>query len=167
MSKRNYSTHIVARNDRMAFLIAAVTAHVPNHRQKYHNYYGAYSNKCRGLKRKQEQAKQVNEEIIIQEPTADQKAYQKTWAMLLRKVFEVDPLVCPKCQSPMKVISVITDGAVIRKILDHLGLWEGYTADTALQNARASPVKSDPAENNNVTNEPFDDGWGTNLKTGS
>ena len=79
--------------------------------------------------------------------------------MLLRKVFEVNPLICPRCQSPMKVIAVINDGAVIKKILDHLSLWEGYTAESTMENAQASPVKEDPEENNYVEYEPFDDGW--------
>ncbi len=34
--------------------------------------------------------------------------------------YEVDPLVCPKCGSQMKVIAFITEPRVIRRILDHL-----------------------------------------------
>ena len=36
----------------------------------------------------------------------------------------MDPLTCPKCSGKMKVISVIEDQDVIKKILKHLGLWE-------------------------------------------
>jgi hypothetical protein len=36
----------------------------------------------------------------------------------------VDPLTCPKCSGAMKVISVIEDQEVIKKILKHLGLWQ-------------------------------------------
>jgi len=39
-------------------------------------------------------------------------------------VYEVDPLTCPKCSGKMKVISVIEDEEIIKKILKHLGLWE-------------------------------------------
>jgi len=39
------------------------------------------------------------------------------------KVYEVDPLDCPRCKGPMRVIALIEDKAVIRKILTHLGLW--------------------------------------------
>jgi hypothetical protein len=35
------------------------------------------------------------------------------------KIYEVDPLVCPKCQGAMRVISSIEDPSVIRAILDH------------------------------------------------
>ncbi len=37
-----------------------------------------------------------------------------------RRVYEVDPLVCTRCGGEMRVISVILDPKVIRKILDHI-----------------------------------------------
>jgi hypothetical protein len=37
---------------------------------------------------------------------------------------ELDPLTCPKCNGPMRVISFIADPQVIKKVLKHLGLWE-------------------------------------------
>ena len=43
---------------------------------------------------------------------------------MIQKIYEVDPLTCPKCSGKMKVISVIEDEKVIKKILKHLGLWE-------------------------------------------
>jgi hypothetical protein len=38
----------------------------------------------------------------------------------LREVFEVDPLICSRCGAEMKVISVITEGAVIDQLLHHV-----------------------------------------------
>ena len=52
------------------------------------------------------------------------KESRKNWARLIQKIYEVDPLTCPKCSGKMKVISVIEDQDVIKKILKHLGLWE-------------------------------------------
>ena len=48
---------------------------------------------------------------------------RSTWARLSHKIYEVDPLECPRCKGPMRVIALIDDEAVIRKILTHLGLW--------------------------------------------
>ena len=48
---------------------------------------------------------------------------KSAWARLIHKVCEVDPLVCAKCGTPMHVITLIDDATVIRRILDHLGLW--------------------------------------------
>ena len=39
---------------------------------------------------------------------------------LLAKVYEIDPLVCPKCGCEMKIIAVIQDSVEIRDILTHL-----------------------------------------------
>ena len=45
------------------------------------------------------------------------------WARLIQKIYEVDPLTCPKCSRKLNVISVIEDEEVIKKILKHFGLW--------------------------------------------
>jgi hypothetical protein len=40
----------------------------------------------------------------------------------IKKVWEVDPLICPKGVGEMKIISFITESDVARKILAHLEL---------------------------------------------
>jgi hypothetical protein len=84
-------------------------------------YYGFYSNVSRGKRKKQDQ-----DELIpsILEPAGSSKEYRKNWARLIQKIYEVDPLTCPKCSGAMRVISVIEDEEVIKKILKHLGLWD-------------------------------------------
>jgi hypothetical protein len=44
------------------------------------------------------------------------------WATLLRRVFEADVTTCRDCGGPVELIAVITQPAVIKKILDHLDL---------------------------------------------
>ena len=44
------------------------------------------------------------------------------WATLLRHVWGVDALACPRCDGRMRFIAVIRDRAVIERILLHLGL---------------------------------------------
>jgi len=41
---------------------------------------------------------------------------------MIRKVYEIDPLVCPECGGHMKIIAFIEDHAVIDKIIRHLKL---------------------------------------------
>jgi hypothetical protein len=45
--------------------------------------------------------------------------------MLIKRVYELDPLACPRCGGQMKVAAFIEppQGAVIEKILRHCGLW--------------------------------------------
>jgi hypothetical protein len=47
----------------------------------------------------------------------------KRWRDLILRVWHVDPLRCPVCNNHMRVIAVIDDPAVVRKIFRHLGLW--------------------------------------------
>lgn len=44
------------------------------------------------------------------------------WAVLIARIYEVFPLLCPKCGSQMRLIAFITEGTQIRKILDHIGV---------------------------------------------
>jgi len=44
----------------------------------------------------------------------------KGWAEMIRKVYEVNPLVCPKCGGQMKVVAFITNYMAADRIIDHL-----------------------------------------------
>jgi hypothetical protein len=44
------------------------------------------------------------------------------WASLLKRVFKVDVLACTRCDGRLSVIAYLTDRAVVRRILGHLGL---------------------------------------------
>ena len=46
-----------------------------------------------------------------------------TWAKLIRKVCEADPLTCPECQGKMRLTALIDDPHVVRRILEHLARW--------------------------------------------
>jgi len=82
-------------------------------------YYGYYSNVCRG-KRKETEGDGVP---CILEADKSPEEYRKNWARLIQKIYEVDPLTCPKCRGIMRIISFIEDREVIKAILKHLGLW--------------------------------------------
>jgi hypothetical protein len=108
-------------------------------------YYGHYSNVSRG-KRKQAGTDDVVPYIL--EPQGNSKAFRKSWARLIQKIYEVDPLVCPKCQGTMRIISFIEDPSVIRAILSYLGLW--------LARARPPPKIHDPPVCVHSTGGPID-----------
>ena len=44
------------------------------------------------------------------------------WAELMRRVFAVDVLECPRCSGPMRIVAAIHPPEAIREILDCLGL---------------------------------------------
>ncbi len=43
---------------------------------------------------------------------------------MAQKIYQVDPLRCPKCNGAMRIPTFIGDQEVIRKILRHLGIWK-------------------------------------------
>ena len=43
------------------------------------------------------------------------------WAMLLARLYESMPLVCPNCQADMRIIAFVTDGDSVHQILEYIG----------------------------------------------
>jgi hypothetical protein len=44
------------------------------------------------------------------------------WQQLIKRVFGLDPLRCPRCSATMVVVAFITDPPILSRILNHLGL---------------------------------------------
>ena len=84
-------------------------------------YYGFYSNNSCGLRKKADADDAVPALI---ESEVSSKEFRKNWARLIQKIYNVNPLVCSKCLGSMKIISFIDDSEIIKKILNHLGLWD-------------------------------------------
>ncbi len=77
-----------------------------------------YSNAHRGKKRKAE-VDPSHPPIIDEKETY---VPSKGWAEMIRKVYEIDPLLCPKCGGRMSIIAFIEDHTVIDRIINHLKL---------------------------------------------
>ena len=98
--------------------IARVTSHIPDKGQVMIRYYGLYANAHRGKVSKAGVSPSHPSSIEEEERFVPSKG----WAEMIRKVYEVDPLLCPQCGGEMKVISFIKDHKVIDKIIVHLKL---------------------------------------------
>ena len=141
--------------------IAAITQHIPEPSFQLVRYYGWYSNRMRGARKKQEERekKQRAEENETTEDSKiiDIRSYkpkripQLMWRECIKKIWEVDPLTCPKCTGEMKIISFIYKRTVIKKILTHLNLYEERS------NQRAPPAAPQYIEPTEIV--PHDDGW--------
>jgi hypothetical protein len=115
-----------------ADFLAAISQHIPEKGAQTVKYYGYYSNKARGLRAKavgraQPPGQPVCVESAIASPqsTIPRKIPSRTWRELIKKAWDVDPLLCPKCGGRMRLISLIEEDEAIEKILRHLDLWEG------------------------------------------
>ena len=62
------------------------------------------------LRKKAEEVKEVVDRSV------------RSWAACLNRVFEVDPLVCPRCASTMVPVAVIMNDRELVRLLAHLGL---------------------------------------------
>jgi len=123
-----------------------VSAHIPDAHEKTTLFYGWYSNRTRGYRKrhgllaKAEAADPVSgtdDRTPLEVRRSCLRRTQARRARLIWKVYEVDPLLCPRCGGRMKVIAVIERPAVVRQILDHLGL------STAAPSLRAPPEPPD------------------------
>jgi len=57
------------------------------------------------------------------EPAAPPKrAAHYLWAVLVARIYEVFPLLCPLCGGQMRIIAFITHSAEVRHILNHIGV---------------------------------------------
>jgi len=117
-AKRNFQLF-----DPLDFL-AEVTQHIPDSGEHLIRYYGFYSNKSRGLQAKTNPTSDHFETQPLSSPSPNKN--RQRWAALIERVYETDPLVCPQCQAPMKIVSFIEPDqtGVIEKILRHCGLWK-------------------------------------------
>ena len=65
-------------------------------------YYGCYSNAARGMRRKAEPPAEPSSpgeapEGATTPERADRAALRRQWAEMIRRVYEGDPLMCPRC----------------------------------------------------------------------
>ena len=132
--------------------LAEVTQHIPNKGEHLVRYYGWYSHRQRGIRAKAQQPGESETVTIDHSALSSQQTQRSgprpgsvsTWAMLIKRVYEVDPLECPQCGGQMKIVSFIErcQAEVIERILRHCGLWVGPVR--TLATARAPPPASKP-----------------------
>ncbi len=104
-------------------VLAEISAHIPDVHEKTPIFYGWYSNRTRGYRKQQGRLGTAG--AVAPSPGANEPApleVRRSRARLIRKVYEVDPLRCPPCGGAMRVIAGIEQPAVVRQILDHLGI---------------------------------------------
>ena len=147
--------------------VARVRVQIPDPRRHLVRYYGAYSNATRGKHKKAAASAEPSSPDQAPEDPAipdgpHRAALRRRGAELIRRVYEVDPLVRPRCGSEMRVIGFITQPALIDRILDHLRrrdkiprppplstrLWAPSSptggAQVGLRSRRAAPTAGSP-----------------------
>ena len=77
------------------------------------------------------------EEAPGEEEALLRRAACYVWALLLARIDEVFPLVCPRCGGEMRIIAFIIDPSAVRDILTPIG---EPTSPPRLMPARAPPL---------------------------
>ena len=128
-------------------LLARVIALTPEPKLHSTHYLGHYSNASRGRRKKGKEESlspghpRDHESDGLTDP--QRRARRRAWGHLLRRVYEIDPLICTSCGGEMRIVSVILDHKVITKILSHL-------ARNGIK-----PGRAPPEQKGNATLEPF------------
>ena len=113
--------------DPLEFL-ARLVAHIPDKGQVMQRYYGWYANRTRGIRRCQAVGAEDNgPPVVFAEPVdLSRREARRRWAELLRRIYEVDPLRCPRCRAEMRIIAFVAEREVIERILTHVRTRRGH-----------------------------------------
>ena len=124
-------------------LIAYLTVNIPNAYETLQNYYGEYSYRARGERARQKRQLEAMAQSSLTPGLASSvrpasnidsnidgaqtlNSHQAKWAALFHKIFEIDPLLCPKCGGTMEITAFIQDPRQIKRLLKHLRV-AGFT----------------------------------------
>jgi hypothetical protein len=138
LSKPQHDGQTVVRLTPMEFLDRMAVL-IPPPRCHRHRYHGVL-------------APQEKTTSVANEEQASGHFYSSFWAMLLDKIFEINPLVCPGCGGEMKIIAFVIERQPIGRILQHIGEPDHAPA---IPPARGPPISD--AEINQTQ------GWGDNA----
>jgi len=115
--------------------LALLTSHLPKKWESLTRYYGFYSCRSRG-----ERALLGINPLATEPLPEDTSSPSKTWAACMKRIFEINPLECPKCKADMRIVAFLQDPHEIAKIMQNLGIEEPRMPE---QIPRAPP-KYDP-----------------------
>jgi hypothetical protein len=101
--------------DALEFL-AALSCHVPKTYESITRYYGRYSCRRRG-----ERAKLTPPDDET-EGNYRREFRRSAWAACIKRIYEIDPLECPKCKAQMRIMSFIQDKHSIKDIMKAQGI---------------------------------------------
>jgi hypothetical protein len=110
------------RYDPLEFL-ALLSSHIPKRYESLTRYYGHYSCRGRGERKKRELSQTKNNSGLPISSEAPGKA-SSSWAACVKRIYEVDPLECPRCKGQMRIIAFVQEPNAIKAMMKSLGLPE-------------------------------------------
>lgn len=136
---RNGTTHVIF--EPLDF-IARLAALVPKPRVHLTRFHGVFAPHSKYRELVTGEAKQHKRELIGvgEAKTVGEQRAAMTWAMRLKRVFNIDVMVCNRCQGAVKIIACIEDKQVIAKILSHVKQAVEHEMLGSVFNIRGAPL---------------------------
>lgn len=125
--------------------IARLIAVIPPPRFNMMRYHGVFAPNFKDRKKivpksvaKTPVAMTAPDESVSPTLAANSKRERMRWAQMLKRVFEIDVTICPKCKGRLEQIAVIKDRVAIKALLENIG------EVTVFKPLIAEPVRGPP-----------------------
>ena len=103
--------------DALEFL-AQLSSQIPRPYESLTRYYGYYSCRARGKRKKLNATTEAEQQAVAEKPAKS----SSSWAACLQRIYEINPLECPNCKSEMRIIAFIQDPHELNTIMESLGI---------------------------------------------
>ena len=138
---KNGTTHVVFEPLDFIARLAALVPKPRVHLTRFHGVFAPNSKHradvTRKTKIKNNQSRNINTPLDCEE-----RRSKMSWAMRLKRVFNIDVTVCRHCQGTVKIIACIEEPSVINKILASINQQQKSQASiNATSGIRAPPTK--------------------------
>lgn len=116
---KNGTTHVIF--EPLDF-IARLSALVPKPRHHLTRFHGVFApnSKHRATVTGEAKEKQVQSTATESSADCEERRGKMSWAMRLKRVFNIDITICRHCQGSVRIIACIDDVQVINQILSHI-----------------------------------------------
>ena len=99
-----------------------ISKFIPYPRRHRHHFHGVFASNSPLRRQVTARAqKKLDGPQVMQETAEKIKKASKTWAQLLSRIYEVDPLTCTGCGKKIKITAFVTHPEHIRRILRGIG----------------------------------------------
>ncbi len=118
-------THLMLTPLELIDRLAALIPPPRLHRHRYHGVLAPNSPLRAALTALARAPPATPQQPVVAEPVGDQRLGRSParylWAMLIARIYELFPLVCPHCGTEMRILAFLTDTVSVTRILKHIG----------------------------------------------
>ena len=117
---KNGTTHVIFEPLDFIARLAALVPKPRFHLTRFHGVFAPNSKHRAAVTGDGKEKQAPSTETTEQASIGEERRGKMSWAMRLKRVFNIDVTVCRHCQGTMRIIACIEDRQVINKILAHI-----------------------------------------------